>query len=534
MLILSACILSALLLVAVFPPLEWTGAAWVCLVPVMLISRNLKPLKRFYWGIGFLFWLVTLNWVRHVTYLGVVILAAYLALYWMIWGVLWQRWYHRLEQWSSWNNLRLAFLGATSWVALDYLRGILFSGFPWNRLGVSQYNQLPLAQLASLGGVDLITWLIVFSNAVIALTLVRFYREARKLQPVKSHWDFSVSVALVSLSFFWGIGQLKQPTEVSESVEVALIQGNVPQDEKFSYENERSIIERYVYYTRLAAVQSPDLIVWPETATGSTFFEDITFTSEVQALLKETNCSMLVGALDYEKDHYYNAAFLLNSGEGNYQTYRKEHLVPFGEFIPGRRFMPWIVRWIPIPLDYQPGSQGSGVLTWHRKGREIPLGVLICFEDVIPSLARARAQEGAKVLINLTNDGWFKNSSGAWQHALNAMFRCIETGLPMVRSANTGVSGVIDSKGRWQHILRDSQGKKVEVEGLLRASVKVPKIIETTWYLRGGYFFPLFCAGITGLFLAYEFYRFRRMDRVARALCPAQEVSLTNQRRRKD
>lgn len=535
MLILRLCaaVLSALLAALAFPPVEWAGAGWFCLVPLMLISRCKDKVVWWYGIVGFLFWLITINWVRHVTWVGLVFLAAYLALYWLLWGGLWQYWYRRHSQWGSWQNLRLAFWGATSWVALDWIRGVLFSGFPWNRLGISQYRQLPLVQLASLGGVDLLTWLLVFVNAMIALTLVRFYREARRLQPVKTHWDFSLTVTLVGMCFFWGFRQLSQKAEASETLEVALIQGNVPQDEKFSPENERSIIEHYVNYTRLAAVQSPDLILWPETATGSTFFEDVTFTSEVQVLLQKANYSLLFGALDYENDSYYNSAFLLDPKQENYQNYRKQHLVPFGEFIPGRRWAPWLVNWVPIPLDYQPG-RGSGVLRWRGKEREIALGILICFEDVIPSLARERVKEGARVLINLTNDGWFKDSSEAWQHALNAMFRCVETGLPMVRSANTGVSGVIDERGRWLQILTDGEGKKVEVEGLLRTKVQVPKISRSTGYLRGGYFFPLFCVGITGLFLGYEFYRFRRMDRVARTLRAAQEVSLTSPPPKKD
>ena len=530
---ISAAILSAVLVALAFPPWEWAGAGWIGLVPLMLVSRSRDKMGWLYWGAGFLFWLITINWVRHVTYLGMVVLCAYLGLYWMLWGWLWQRWYCRHSQWGSWQNLRLAFWAATGWVALDWVRGVLFSGFPWNRLGISQYRQLPFVQLASLGGVDLLTWLLVFVNAIIALTLVRFYREARRLQPVKTHWDFSLTVALVGLCFVWGGSQLNQKPVASETLEVALIQGNVPQDEKFSPENERAIIERYVRYTHLAGMQSPDLILWPETATGSTFFEDVTFTSEVQQLLKETNYFLLIGALDYDGENYFNSAFLLNSQKESYQGYRKQHLVPFGEFIPGRRWAPWLVNWIPIPMDYKAGQE-AGVVTWKGKEREIPLGILICFEDVIPTLARTRVKEGAKVLINLTNDGWFKNSSGAWQHALNAMFRCVETGLPMVRSANTGVSGVIDSRGKWQQMLTDGKGKKVEVEGLLRASVKVPKISQSTWYLRGGYFFPLFCLGITGLFLGYEFYRFCRMERVARALCATQEVSLTNPQLKKD
>ena len=133
---LSISILSALFAYAAFPPWERGSMAWICLVPLMLISHTSKNLKGIYWSAGFLFWLGTLNWVHHVTAVGTLLLAAYLGLYWMFWGMLWQSWYKRFKVWSSWSNVKLAFWGAMSWVALDWVRGVLFSGFPWNRLGV--------------------------------------------------------------------------------------------------------------------------------------------------------------------------------------------------------------------------------------------------------------------------------------------------------------------------------------------------------------------------------------------------------------
>lgn len=524
----GALILSVVLASAAFPPWEWSAGGWLFLVPLILAGRLSGRIIWLFGLAGFWAWLATIGWVHHVTWPGTVVLCAYLGTYWMVWGWLWQWLCRDIKVWSSWKNLTIAFWAATGWVALDFVRSNLFSGFPWNKIGVSQYDHLPLVQLASLGGVDLISWLMIFVNATLALSSIRLFREIRREQRVKSHWDFSMAAVLIGISLIWGTRQIIRPPVPTEPLEVVMVQGNVPQYEKFTSEWESKIIGRYIRYTQLAAAHSPDLIVWPETATGSTFFRDITFTSEIQSLIKQVDYSLLVGALDYEEENYYNAAFLLNAQQGDYQIYRKQHLVPFGEFLPGRRWMPWLENWIPIPMDYYPG-EGSEILNWQKQQRQIPLGILICFEDVMAYLGRQRAKEGARLLVNLTNDGWFKDSSAAWQHAINALFRCVETGLPMIRSANTGVSCVIDTQGRMTHILTNERGKKIEVEGFLRAIVPVPSEPRPTIFLRGGYFFPLFCFIITGIFLAYEFYRFRRVGRAARALRAAQEVSLTSQ-----
>ncbi|MEZ5404711.1 MAG: hypothetical protein R3F23_00650 [Verrucomicrobiia bacterium] len=268
---LVALILSVILGSVAFPPWEWSAGAWLFLVPLMWVGRLPGRVAGMYWLAGFLTWLITIGWVHHVTWPGAFLLCAYLACYGMVWGWFWQYLCREVQVWSSWRNVTISFWAATGWVALDFVRSHLFSGFPWHKIGITQYHHLPLVQLASLGGVDLISWLVIFGNAMLALTGIRLVREIRREQKVKSHWDFSVAAVLIGISLVWGTQKMIRKPVASEPLDVVLVQGNVPQDEKFSPQWEAQIISRYVNYTKLAEAQSPDLIVWPETATGSTF-----------------------------------------------------------------------------------------------------------------------------------------------------------------------------------------------------------------------------------------------------------------------
>jgi apolipoprotein N-acyltransferase len=529
-----AALASAALWVASFEPWGVAGAGWVCLVPLLLAVRAGRAGWREAWLAGTLAWLGTVWWVKHVTTPGMVALCVYLGLYWAgaMWA--WARACARLPETGSRNNLMASALLATAWVGLDWVRGWMFSGFPWHGLGVSQWRNVVLIQVAAVGGVDLLTWLMVFANGIGALTLVRVWREVRRTQRLRMHLDFSLTLAVLGACTVLGLRAAWAHGMSGRPLRVACIQGNIPQDEKFDAMRAEELMEIYAQQTGIASAAGPDLVLWPESATGAGLLDTMEMRAGLAELLDATGRPLLAGSVFRDADGLdYNAALLFSPGGGDVPMYAKEHLLPFGEYLPGRRWFPWLARWIPLPSDYAPG-RGGGVMEVPQGSNVVRAGVVICFEDVLADTVRRRVRDGAELLVNLTNDAWFKDSPGAWQHAVHAVFRCVETRRPMVRCTNHGVTCVIDSAGRMTEVLRGAEGRAVGVRGFLLASVGVPAPGEPTWFLRGGWLFPLCCAGAAGLLACYELAGRHRPPRAAGPFRAAQEVSLTRRPNARD
>lgn len=525
-------LLSGGMAVLAFPPHSQDAAGWFCLIPLVCAVRFGWADWRHGWAAGITFWLGTMWWLAHVTTLGMLLLCLYLAGYWAAWCALLRPVMTRYPEATTRANLVISFVAATGWVGLDAVRAWLLSGFPWNGLGVSQFENLGMIQIARLGGVELVTWLVIFANMIGALTIIRFYREMRRSQKLRPHFDFSICMALIAAAFAWGIGRVwSKPERARQSVKVGIVQGNIPQELKFDPAEVYGTTEKYVSFTSFLAGAgtgaSPDLILWPETATGTGVFQDRALTQAVADLMRGARFSLLLGSVELWRDAYYNSAILFLPKEGGYKAYKKQRLVPFGEFIPFRRWMPWLGNLAGLPGDYRAGDGSDGVLGAPTASGQARLGLLICFEDTLPALARSRVKDGAELLVNLTNDGWFRDSPGAWLHVANAIFRCIETGLPMVRCANTGVSCIIEPTGRIAEILRDGQ-KIIGVQGAFVRDVAIPQLSAQTPYVRWGHLFPLCCLALTACYVAYEFARNRDRRRAAKPIRAAQEVSLTS------
>jgi len=472
-------------------------------------------------------------WLCHVTAVGMLLLCVYLGGYWGAWCALLRPLMARFPEATTRANLAIAFVAAVGWVGLDAIRAWLLSGFPWNGLGVSQFENLGIIQIARLGGVELVTWLVVFANMIGALTVVRFYREMRRSQKLKPHFDFSICMALIAGAFAWGIGIVwSKPKAAPKTVRFGIVQGNIPQERKFDPVEAYRTIETYLNFTAFLTVGSggsgrPDIVLWPETATGTGIFQDRALMEAMRDLMRTAKYSVIMGSIEVSRGEFYNSAILFLPEEGGYRSYKKQRLVPFGEFIPFRKWIPWLGTIAGLPGDYSFGDGTDAILEAPARAGAVKMGMLICFEDTLPGLARARARDGAGLLVNITNDGWFRESPGAWLHVANAIFRCIETGLPMVRCANTGVSCIIEPTGRVADLLRN--GKKiVGLSGAFARDVALAPPVEQTVYVRWGHVFPLCCLALTACYVAYEFARDRKRRRAAVPIRAAQEVSLTN------
>ncbi len=497
----AAAVLTGVLLASAFPRPGIAGLAWIALVPLLLAAgRDGSPAFLLGWIAGAVWQVPSLSWLRFVTTAGWLSLALFLALFTALWAFGAKQWFAWAQRGGSPRDLAAALAAACWWVGLEWVKGRIFTGFPWNDLGASQYRQIAVIQVARIGGVYAVSFLVVFLNAALALSIERIRRRVRRPgRRGMPHLSIAVALLLVAVAVSYGLHVALAPaTEPGRPVRVALVQGNIPQSIKWDESFGERIIERYDSLTRQAAVAEPDLIVWPETATPGDLRYDSRSADLVIGLLEETGVPMVVGSVDVEfgegassEVRETNSAFFLQRDPGDpsrvvWRKYDKIHLVPFGEYVPMER---WALmrKLTPIAGSVTPGRE--------MKVFELPGGArfscLICFEDVFPDLGRSAAAAGADFLVNITNDGWYGRSSGPFQHAANAVFRAVENDRPLVRAANTGLSCIIDRFGRMTRVLEGERPGDIWISGVLIGEITVRPGAGLTFYTRYGDLFAL-------------------------------------------
>jgi len=457
------------------------------------------------WITGGSSFLISLFWITTVTWAGWVLLALIVGVYHGIWALFAAGVLRPLGEtgdtscaWTgSFRNLLVALLAAAGWVGVEWLRGYLFSGFGWNTLGIALRENLPLIQIAGITGTAGLTFLCVLGSATAAIAAERFRREigSRRSSP---HLDVLLVILLVAGVFVHGVKKLRRPPGETVPLKVAGVQGNVPVYDYWNPECDGRILAGYVRQTRMALAMHPHLVVWPEASTPRPLLIDGATFDQVKGLAEGTDADFLIGSVHYEQSPLgdYNSAILLSDHARTAQIYNKVHLVPFGEYVPFRRAFPplqWIVG-KQVPYDFDPGK-GPVLLSLSGGSAAHPalsLGPLICFEDTLGDLTRGFAALGAQLLITLTNDGWFDHSVATRQHLANAQLRTVETGLPLLRVADTGITCLVDSTGRIREKLADSSGNTF-VEGILQSVVPVPLHPVPTFYTRHGDLFAHLC-----------------------------------------
>ena len=482
-------------------PLCW--ALWMLPLPGSFRTR----LRRCFflgWTAGTVSFLISLHWIITVTVAGWVALCMIVGIYHGLWGMIAGMILRPLGEagdpdraWlGSARNLLVAVLAAAAWVALEWLRGELFTGFGWNSLGVALAGNIPLIQIAGITGTAGLTFLCALSAATAAITLRRLDLEIRAGKP-RPHFDFFAAVFLVVLCFSHGVRVLTAPAGPTLTLDAAGLQGNIPVYDYWDPKKETQILQRYLRLSREALAGDPDLVIWPEAATPQPLLLDEITSAQVKKLAASARADFLIGSVHYEADPKgdYNSAILLTGQASSAQIYSKVHLVPFGEFVPFRRSFP-LLAWIErkeVPYDFDPGK-GPAILTMGT--RPVRLGPLICFEDTLGDQTRRTAGLGAQMLVTLTNDGWFGHSAATRQHLANSRLRTVETGLPLLRVADTGITCLIDRLGRTVDTLRGPDGSTF-VEGILCARITVPGNPVPTFYTRHGDLFAHACLGVT-------------------------------------
>jgi apolipoprotein N-acyltransferase len=318
---------------------------------------------------------------------------------------------------------------------------------------------------------------------------------------MRPHFDFTVTMAAIVGVLIFGI-RAAQVSSTTKSLRVAAVQSNVPQNQKFDPEFTKRIFDQFRRLSEIALRSSPppDLLVWPESSMPGPVLADRQSRKFVMDLAASSETDLLLGTIDVDEQNVYNAALLISDGGERVQIYRKIHLVPFGEYVPGRHTVPLLAQIVgdQVPDDFKGGSEYK---VFTLTNGAIHVAPLICFEDTIGELTRqfvlpSETSPGANLLVDITNDGWFQRSAGSHQHLANSLFRCVETRRPMIRAANTGVTCFINQFGRITQILRDDTGSTF-TEGVLAGEIKVPTEHELTFYVRHGEVFAKACTAIT-------------------------------------
>ena len=424
-----------MLLLLSFPNYNLWPLAWVGFVPLFIVIRGKSRTKAFLFSYitGIIFWFGTIYWLAHVTFIGLVILVLYLALYFGIFGLAIRTYQPRA------TNYELLFI-PSFWVLLEYIRGWLFTGFPWALLGYSQYLNLPAIQIADITGVWGVSFLVMLVNVAIVEII---WSAKNKLGP-RLRIVTILLVLILSLVLSYGYYRLSPQSAACNRhpVKISVIQGNIPQDLKWEPAAREEIIEKYLRLTREALKDKPDLIIWPEAAIPAVIEDSPEYFKEIRDFTGEMRTPLLLGAVRNRGEFYYNNAILLSKDGELAGEYSKLHLVPFGEYIPLRKALPFLETVVPIG-DFSPGKE---YVVFAND--TVRFSVLICFEDLFPELSRRFVNQGADFLVNITNDAWFAKSSSPYQHFSASVFRAVENRVPLVRAANTGVSGFIAPSGR--------------------------------------------------------------------------------------
>lgn len=388
--------------------------------------------------VGTLYWipdvLVTFGGLPRIVAIPVTgLLIAYLALY------------PALAGWVTVRAMRTygpaaIWVAPVAWVASEWLRGWVLSGFPWVLVGTSQVPWLWIAQSASLAGVWGLSALIVAAN--VALLVLAASRPGRR------SWPAVVVLATVAGLTAWGAWVMRTPADqgATSTLRVGIVQGNVPQDRKWSPEYASEIFSRYLRLSREAAAQGARLIVWPESATPFFYEEDLTGNTAIRALARETGAHLLFGSDQLERGpspRYYNAAFMVSPDGDTLAVYRKQHLVPFGEYVPLKRLLFFVGPLVEAVADFSPGTESVLMPVGAH-----PVTTAICYEVIYGDSIRQGVLRGSQLLTTVTNDAWYGTTSAPWQHFDQAALRAIEQRRYLVRAANTGISGVVDPYGR--------------------------------------------------------------------------------------
>ncbi len=479
-----------------FPRVQFYLLAWVAIVPLMVSIKQMNCKQAFYAGLtaGMAFFLSLIYWIVPTLdiygglpfFLAVPILllfALYLGLYSGIFALVFNL--------LNIDSVLMPFKAAAVWVGIEYLRSFLFTGFPWGSLGYSQYMNIHIIQIADITGVYGVSFLIVMTNTVFSMIWISTVRSEQYTERpgIKKIILSFVCVLIIGMAVsIYGIKRLDtifQKEKKSDKVIVSVIQGNINQSVKWDRSFQKSTVKKYCALSKKASQYRPDLIVWPETALPFYYPVNKRLSAMVNACIRQSATDFLIGspAFEYDKNKlkFFNRAYMVNQYAVITGKYDKVHLVPFGEYVPFGKYFSFLGKLTAQAGDFSAGEKKFIPLEFKNKRA----GVLICFEIIFPSIARKFVNNGASILVNITNDAWFGRTSAPFQHFSMSVFRAVENRRSVARAANTGISGFIAPTGKI--LIKGGLYKKMFLTEKL-SCLKIKSV-----YTRFGDFFALIC-----------------------------------------
>ena len=526
------------------PAVMWGGLAFIALVPLLVVILKAERLRQTLvasTAAGLFLFLPGIIWLHYVTILGYVLLALYCSVFVIAAAIA----VHRLRRLPA----PLFILGASSvWVMQEYLRSILLSGFPWFFLGHSQHAHLLLLQMADVAGVYGVSFLLFTINALIALICVRFSAGKPRIKAVVP----AVLIIAVILALWTSYGAMRmarmKPRRLGFTV--GMVQGNIPQSLKEIDDPSLTaggIIDKFLDLSeqlkdsdKESAKEPLGLVIWPETTVIGNYLLNINprlltaayrlksfyVQARMAELTRSLNAPVLTGASSrtaypplyvntkselnsatyYGEKVYYNSAYLISRRGGLMGRYDKIHIVPFGEYVPFEKSLPFLRKYVPFDVSCLPGKRLTAFempFPQSNRGGKARFSVTICYEDTDAPLVRKMAAQDIDFLVNISNDAWFEESIELEQHLAAAVFRAVENRICVVRSGNNGITCVVDPVGRpVAYLEKMVAGQKMRkgFAGTLKAPVYGR--CETSLYARVGDLPVLVCsllvAGLTG------------------------------------
>lgn len=441
-------------------PAGWAELlAWVALIPLLWAlgrARSVRSAAGLGFAAGLAYFYAAIHWVSHamtafgglprwIAFIGLSLLVAFMAAHWAL-ATAAAFVVRRALGWPAWVHLPVI------WTATELLRNYLITGFPWANLGYTQVRTLPVAQLAALGGVYAIAWLVVLVNATLAEAL-----EARlEGRPISARLLAGAGsvLLLVVAGGAWRLVALRAELAGTPSIEVAVVQVNLDQGAKnLARDHVESVMQRLVPPTQQADREGAELIAWPEAAfPGYARPSTSSFAAGRARLPPLAQAHLLLGAATLEEVQgrrgepllkVENSTFLVAPDLSVKGRYVKHHLVPFGEYVPLAEWLPFLRQVVPGMAPASPGG-ALGLLEFTgRDGAPVRVGSMICFDAIFPEIGVAFARQDPDLLVNPTNDAWYGYSSGPYQFLDIVRLRAIETGRSIARPAYSGVSALI-------------------------------------------------------------------------------------------
>jgi len=478
------------------PGYDVPGLPFVCLVPLLILSTtstNARQAARRGFFAGTLAHLFLFYWIAYTVAVkgnlgwllggaAALLVSAYLGVYVSLAAMIAYRLRKRFGIAGLWGF-------PAAWVCVEYGRSVLFTGFPWMLLGYGLSGHSLLRQAADLAGVFGLGFLLATVNVCLYLAGARIAQGNRKGAL------FSLAGATVVVGILFAYGAAKTQGDRREhpvhAVRVGIAQGGIDQSVKWNPAHQERTLAIYGALTREAAEKGAQVVVWPETAAPFFYGWEPEMSAVVDAAAYENHVPIIFGAPWFDPSEggkYYNSVFLLGErgiAEGRYD---KRHLVPFGEYIPLRRILFFLRKLTEGEEDF---SAGKDPALFAVRGE--PVGASVCYEAVFPGILRDSVREGARWLVNVTNDAWFGDTVAPYQHLAMARMRSVELRRPMVRAANAGISAVIDERG-----------EVVAELGLFRKGILMGQIHPRggdTIYAKTGDGFAISCTIITFLLL---------------------------------